>query len=203
MSAPQRRAETHGCIGPNAATRLAEALAETEGSEAAHTVFAAAGLAAWLDHPPEAMIREDDAARLFDLTRARYAPERADAVLADAGRRTGRYILANRIPPLARGVLRLLPATLALPLLLKAVSAHAWTFAGSGRVGVEGRVLRIARNPLARPRGALAPACVWHVAVFETLIRALVAPQATVRETACCATGADACVFEIALQPGP
>ncbi len=42
------------------------------------------------------------------------------------------------------------------------------------------------------------PACAFYSATFERLFRALVHPRATVRETACEAMGAPACVFEIA-----
>jgi len=190
------RASTSARIGPNAAIQLAAALGDIEGGDAARKVFGGAGLVRWLDDPPDEMIDQTVAARLHHEVRVSLPSDSAHAVLADAGRRTGAYILAHRIPKLAQTVLKVLPAGLALPLLLAAIKAHAWTFVGSGVFRVQMRRLHIEANPLAEARAAT-PQCVWHACVFETLIQALVAPEARVSEVACCSTGAPACVFEI------
>lgn len=190
------RTSTPAQIGPNAAIQLAAALRDIEGGDAARKVFGGAGLLRWLDDPPDAMIDQTDAARLHHEVRASLPSGCAQTVLADAGRRTGAYILEHRIPKSAQAVLKVLPAGLALPLLLAAIKAHAWTFVGSGTFRVQMRRLHIEGNPLAEARAA-APQCVWHQCVFETLIQALVAPEARVTEVACCSMGAPACVFEI------
>ncbi len=169
-------------IGPNAITRVAEALGGAAPARAA-AVFAVAGLAHYLRAPPEAMVDEHEVVRLHRALRG---------VL---GKRE-----ARRIPAVARGVLRALPAVLAAPLLLAAIGRHAWTFAGSGRfTATAGRpaTLAIAGNPLCRGAAADEPLCDYYAATFERLFRALVRSDASVVETACEACGADACRFEV------
>lgn len=185
-------------IGPNAVTRLAEALAAEGGDALALQVFSSAGLAPWLDTPPEAMVRETEAARLHRLVAACLPAPVAERVLADAGERTARYIMAHRIPRVARGLLHVLPRALAGPLLLSAIERNAWTFAGSGTVTTDrGRPWRIAiaDNPLA------VPGCPWHRAVFRELFGTLVCPSLAVHHPACRGRGDGACVFEISV-PG-
>jgi len=183
-------------VGPNAILQTAAALEALGGRALARQVFDAAGLGAMLDDPPEAMVPEAQAAALLRAVHAVLPPETATRVSREAGRRTGEYILRNRIPAPARAVLRVLPARLAAPLLLRAISAHAWTFAGSGRVeivpGREARLM-IHDNPLAVAGSD------WHRAVLEVLFRGLVHPGARVTQGACGAGGAGPCVFEIGI----
>ena len=184
-------------VGPNAILQTAAALEAQGGQALARQVFDAAGLGVLLDSPPDAMVPEDQAAALLRALHATLPPDTAGRVSRDAGRRTGEYILHNRIPAPARVVLRLLPARLAAPILLRAITAHAWTFAGSGRVEVvAGRPVRlmIHDNPLAVAGSD------WHRAVLEVLFRRLVHPRATVRQVASSAEAAPACVFEIAAR---
>ena len=179
-------------VGPNAITQTAASLRAAGGETLARAMFGAAGLAPYLSAPPDEMVAEQEAARLHAAIAAGLPPAQAAAVARDAGRRTGAYILAHRIPKPVQKLLRWLPPRLAAPVLLAAIRRHAWTFAGSGDVTTTaGRspVLTIARNPLATP------GCPWHCAVLETLFRALVAADTHVEETACCATGASACRF--------
>jgi divinyl protochlorophyllide a 8-vinyl-reductase len=186
-------------IGPNAVLQLAETFRAHAEDGLAERVFTTAGHGDWLSAPPDSMIPQDAVARvhaaLWDLAPRERARERA----REAGLRTGDYLLAHRIPAPAQVILRWLPAPLAARALVKAISAHAWTFTGSGRFGAEfGPVLRlsIAANPLAARRSS-EPDCVWHAAVFERLFRELVHPATRVREVACTALGAPACVFEV------
>ena len=184
------------CVGPNAILQTAAALEAQGGRALARQVFDAAGLGALLDAPPAAMVPEAQAAALLRALPAVLPPGTATRVSGEAGRRTGAYILQHRIPAPARAILRVLPARAAAPLLLRAIMAHAWTFAGSGRVEIAaGRPVRLTihDNPLAVAGGD------WHRAVLEVLFRHLVHPRATVRQTASCAEGARACVFEIAV----
>jgi len=184
-------------IGPNAVIRMAEALRSAGGEACAARVFHAAGLDAWLDAPPTAMTGEEEVARLHRMVAGCLPAAAAEAVALDAGRRTARYILAHRIPRAACWLLRALPAGPSARLLIGAIGRNAWTFAGSGRFAARpGRpfVLTIAANPIA------VPGCAWHRGVFEGLFQALVSPRARVSEGACCALGATACRFEIALD---
>lgn len=182
-------------VGPNAVIQLAEALRAERGTAAAERVFAEAGLACWLAAPPAAMVPQEAVARLNAALFGLLPADAARAVAAEAGRRTGDYILAHRVPPAARAAFAALPAPLAGRLLLAVIRRHAWTFAGSGRCTTAAgppMTILLAANPLA------VPGCVWHVAVFERLFRTLVAASLAVSHTACCRDGAPACRFAVA-----
>ena len=189
-----------GRIGPNALTRMAEALRAALGPGPAQDLLVAAGLPRLLDEPPTAMVDEDVVRRLHRAVADALDPATAEAVARDAGRRTAAYILAHRIPAPARLVMRALPPAMAAMLLLAAIRRHAWTFAGSGRFRTEpGRPLRLVLDdcPLCRGGGAERPACGYFAATFEGLFAALVSRAATVHEIECAATGASACRFEV------
>lgn len=182
-------------IGPNAVTRLAEAL-----GAAAPAVFAAAGLAHRLATPPDSMVPEAEVTALHRALRAGLAPEAADRVAREAGRRTALYLLAHRIPRPMQALLRLLPPGLSARLLLRAIGRHAWTFAGSGAFRIlPGTPPRFAieHGPIARAGAAPHPVCGYYAATFEALCAALVSPRARVEEIACEAMGAPACLFAL------
>lgn len=177
-------------VGPNAIIQTQRALEECEDVKAAAAIFQRAGLGHYLRSEPAEMVVEDDVARLFATIRRTLAVERAEAVLRIAGQLTGRYILAHRIPAAAQVVLKASPAVLAAPLLMKAIAAHAWTFAGSGEVttALWPRLeITIAANPLATP------GCPWHLGVLETLFQTLARPSAQLVHTQCCGRGDAAC----------
>ena len=96
-------------------------------------LLAAAGIACLPDGT--SMVDEVPVARLHQALRRRWPGEAAD-IAARAGRGTGDYILANRIPGAAKRILKVLPAGLRARVLAKAIAKHAWTFAGSGRFRV-------------------------------------------------------------------
>jgi divinyl protochlorophyllide a 8-vinyl-reductase len=192
-TAADARAEA-GLVGPNAVIQLAAALRAAARESTTERVFARAGALQMLRVPPDAMIDESIPARLFEALWRELPPEQAAGIAHDAGRRTGAYVVASRIPAIARAALCALPPRWAAPLLLKAISRHAWTFAGSGICSVSlGRpaVITIVRNPLS------VPGCVWHVGVFETLFRTLVNSRTCVRHSDCRMDGAPADRFEI------
>lgn len=197
MSAP---ADTAGRIGPNAITRVAEALPLRIGPEGTHAVFAAAGLLHHLHSPPQTMVDELEVQRLHASLRAHLGEDAAAAVSRDAGTRTANYLLAHRIPRAVQALLRLLPAALAARVLLAAIGRNAWTFAGSGRFRVEpGQPTRlwIHDNPLCRGLQRATPACDYYAATFEHLFRVLVHRRASVREVSCEARGDPGCCFEL------
>lgn len=186
-----------GRIGPNALMQLAPVLDRTVGQPARRALFAAHGLMAVPDG--SAMIDEGLVAAIHQDMRLRH-PAQARAMARQAGLATGDYILANRIPAPARTLLRALPAPLAARALTRAITAHAWTFCGTGRLTATAghpTVFEIADNPVVRGEIRNHPICDWHAAVFERLFAALVHPRTRVREVACCATGCDSCRFEL------
>jgi divinyl protochlorophyllide a 8-vinyl-reductase len=175
-------------VGPNAILQTAEALQVAGGEALARNVFARAGLCHLLDLPPSRMIDARIVRCLNDALVAALPPAHANAILRDAGIRTGRYILENRIPAFARMLLKFLPAPLSMRLLLKAVTAHSWTFAGNAKLVAEPgnpAAIAIIANPLALP------GCPWHCAVFETLMRELVSPHCSVAHERKAADGVD------------
>ena len=207
-AAPGAGAAAAARIGPNAVTRLAEALRESVGEAAAALIFEQAGLARHLARPPQHMVPEAEVMRLHLQVRVALPRAQAREVTREAGVRTGRYLLAHRIPRAVQAMLRWLPPRLAARVLLGAISRHAWTFAGSGRfacrVAGQGPVeLTLRDNPLCRGMRQLEPACDYYAATFETLFRALVHPHARVRETACEARGDALCRFEVTGLEGP
>jgi divinyl protochlorophyllide a 8-vinyl-reductase len=183
-------------IGPNAVTRLAEAL----GPIRADRIFAAAALSHRLSDPPGSMVPEAEVTALHRAARALLGEYSADAASREAGRLTALYLLANRIPRLLQAVLKRLPARLAARILTGAITRHAWTFAGSGSFRVlPGRPMRLAitGGPIPRAGAADHPVCGYYAATFETLFRALVSAHTQVTEVACEAMGDPACVFEL------
>lgn len=196
---PQAPPARAGRIGPNAILQLVPVLERVGGRELRDRLFAAAGI--WHLPVAEGLIDEAPVARLHQEMR-RQVPDLAPVIAWEAGTRTGDYILAHRIPALAQRVLKVLPPGLARPVLVTAIEQHAWTFAGSGRFEVVSRrplVFAIHDNPVVRGERSDHPLCHWHAAVFERLFRVLVHPGTVVRETACAATGAPCCRFEVAL----
>ena len=194
-------------IGPNAIIQLEMALREQVGAVEAREIFSGAGLLNCMARPPSGMVNEQDVARLHHEVRWRFGGRQAQDILADAGDRTGRYILDNRIPAPVVVLLHHLPAFASSRLLMKAIEKHAWTFAGSGqfemmrdRLWGGPIVARIVNNPVVMLDRSAGPICAWHAAVFRRLFRDLVDSRSQVMETECCAAGAAACRFEIRVR---
>lgn len=183
-----------GKVGPNAIIQLADVLADRLGLDERAAALKAAGLAHYLAHDPERMTDEREAAALHKVVQARLLHD-WDELSWEVGERTAEYLLANRIPKGAQWLLRRLPPAWSARMLLRAVRAHAWTFAGSGRFSARmerGAVgISIARNPIAMP------GCPWHRGVFTRLFSQLVNPKVLVRHEHCCAQGEAACIFRI------
>jgi divinyl protochlorophyllide a 8-vinyl-reductase len=189
-----------GRVGPNAIIQVGNALPGLVGIEAARSVFRAARLESLFDTPPQEMVDERDVRRLHDAVRNAFAPALAQAVLAAAGRRTGDYLLAHRIPRPAQVMLRVLPSPASGRLLAGAIRRHAWTFAGSGEFTViAGRplLLEIRRNPVCSKASTADPRCFFFAATFQRLFERLVDPLAIVIESECEARGAGACRFRV------
>jgi divinyl protochlorophyllide a 8-vinyl-reductase len=188
-------AEERARIGPNAILQYLPVLDAEIGQAGRADMLARLGIAV---PDGSTMVPEAPAASLHRAVRDECGA-RAAGMAARAGRLTGAYILAHRIPAPAQAALRAMPARLAAKALSRAIAQHAWTFAGSGRFTVRSPwSFAIADNPLIGDETAPEPLCHWHAAVFETLYRRLVHHSARCRETACSAAGASTCCFEIA-----
>lgn len=191
-------------IGPNSLIQTGQALSALCGEETARMIFDRAGIGHRFVDPPGTMLDEREPQRLFAVLCDTLSDQDATRVLAEAGHRTGHYLLANRIPKPARWLLPRLPSVISARLLVRSISAHAWTFAGSG--GFAGEVqgwrppvihIAIKANPLATP------GCPWHGAVFERLFATLTATQVSVVHPRCQAKGNDCCEWTITAAAGP
>ena len=166
-----------GEVGPNAVIQLGHAVEARLGRAAASCLFRAADLSDLLATPPQRMIDQAIPTRLFGALWSLFPDEAAD-MAQDAGRRTADYIIANRIPRIAKLVFAIAPRRVRTRLLIHAIARNAWTFVGSG--GFEAKaaqaiMLEIADNPMTMP------GCAWHAAVFQRLFERLVAPGTEVR----------------------
>lgn len=188
-------------IGPNSVLQTVAALCEISGPEAARELSHRAGLP---DPWPEGMIPEAWFVRVIDELRGMVPEGTAESVLARSGELTGAYVSANRVPGVFKLLLRVLPARLGLPLLVRAFRRHAWTFAGGGHFESRGPfpgTLVLDDPPTARSAPPAGCACGYYEAAFQSLLT-LAVPGVTVRETQCRADGASACHFRITL-PNP
>jgi divinyl protochlorophyllide a 8-vinyl-reductase len=209
-------------IGPNAIIRLQEALQASVGSARARDLFERAGQGRHLAAPPVHMVDEVDVTALYTLLPLQLGSRLAAEVSGRAGLLTGDYLLAHRIPRPVQRLLHWLPATLAARVLIAAIQRHAWTFVGSGHFEVtkipastrqarsvggphDARgtdrharlLLRVGHCPICRGSAQSAPGCSYYAATFERIFVALVHPHTRVREEACQAMGASACIFEV------
>lgn len=192
------RPEVIAQIGPNSVLQTLAALDLLEGPAVRAEVEAEARLPdAW----PEGLIPEAWFLEVIEATRRVLPSHRAEVVLDLAGERTADYVAANRIPGIFRALLGVLPARIAVPMLLSAFARHAWTFAGSGAFTVEGGypgVIRLEGCPTCRVPTAAPQGGAYYEAAFEGLLR-LATPYVQVTEIACRLRGHSACRFQISL----
>ncbi len=189
-----------GKVGPNSIIRVAEALRALASADVERELMLKADLDVYLAKMPEQMVDECEVTRLQRVVWAELDEVLARRVLADAGRRTGDYLLANRIPGPVQTLLKLLPASLASRLLQTAIRRNAWTFSGSGQLATgSGSPVKLTLTgcPLCSGATSARPVCDYYAATFEHLFRELVTSSASVEETHCQAMGAPACIFEV------
>ncbi len=202
-SAPPRR------IGPNALTRVAEALTERVGPARADAVFRAAGLAHRFAAPPTAPVPVAEAAALTRALFQAVGPAEAHLTTRRAGALLGAYLLAVRIPRGAQAVIKASPRRLGATLLFAAMARNAATFAGDGGKfsvarAADGWRIRLDGSALAGAESGSAlwserPVCGLFSGAFEALLRALVDDGVRVRETCCAAQRPGPCLFEARL----
>ncbi len=200
-TAPRAAAPAAGVVGPNAILQTVAALDALTPPGTSLRILRAAGLLQYAVVPPTAMVPERHVATLMAALRRELGVFESATVQREAGRRTGDYLLAHRIPAGAQLMLRALPAGASAALLERAVLRHAWTFAGSGHLFFmpihHGVTAVLTGCPLCRGAHLSAPHCELYAATFERLFRRLVSRGARCRETACLAAGGRACEFEI------
>jgi divinyl protochlorophyllide a 8-vinyl-reductase len=187
-------------IGPNTIIQLAQVLRDRiDEATAARLLFASTGYA--LGALPGAMIDEREAQAFVRAVMHELGEEPGAELLHEAGRRTADYLMAHRIPRPAQWLMRWLPKRAGLALLLEAMRANAWTFAGSGQFTVArtgaGATLMFHDCAMCRDMVASAPVCAFYAGTFARLIGTLITPRAVVREIECHAQGGHCCRFEV------
>lgn len=184
-----------GLIGPNAILQLLPLLETAVGARGTDLLLRHANA-----HRPtgKEMIPEAEAARLHHAIRDTL-PNMAEDLAEKSGIATADYILAHRIPKPAQVFLKLMPPGLSARALSHSITAHAWTFAGSGSFeAVTPWSFEIDDNPLIKGEHSETPLCVWNAAVFGRLYQKLVHPKTMCREITCAAqTGHSCCRFEL------
>lgn len=200
-SPPATRAPSGARIGPNAIIQLVAAIEHRWDADLASELLGAA-TPYRRETLPHDMVDEREPLAMVRLLMGRVGTGAARVVLRDAGVRTAEYLLANRIPPAAQWVTGQLPRRAGLALLLRAIGAHAWTFAGSGRFTVQWArgwpILRFTDCAMCRGLVQDQPVCDYYAGTFEHLFRTLVAPEITVTEVTCQAQGAPECELRVA-----
>lgn len=192
-------AHQNGRIGPNVLIQTARVLQQRLGHDTANKAL-------WtstrhtLDTLPTEMVQETDANALMRYLVAEFGQSIARSIMRDAGERTGDYLLAHRIPGIARMTLPLLPGPTALRVLLSAIGRHTWTFAGSAHVRItpgDPAVISLSHCPLCAGLLSEMPTCDFYLGTFSRLSKALLGEQAWAEEVACEARGDSACRFLI------
>lgn len=191
--------ERTGVIGPNSVLQLVVVLRERLGDEAAERILARA-TGRTFEQLPTAMIDEREPNRFVRELIGSVGVDQAERHMREAGKRTGDYLLANRIPRIAQWIIRLMPRAIGRRMLVGAMARHSWTFAGSGQFTVvDGAApqLIIAGCPMCRGFHAHAPMCGYYAATFERLLQVVVDPRMHVEEIECEAMGGHACRFTL------
>lgn len=189
-----------GMIGPNAITRIVEALDQVESPQSIRRIFRVSGLEMYLSEQPTEMVDEHEVMRLHHVLHDELGDRGARSVGRIAGHLTANYLLRCRIPSLAQIVLRCCPAGLASRALASAIARNAWTFVGTGAFSARHghpTLFTIRDCPICRGQRSAEPYCDFYAATFERLYSILVDKRARVTEIGCQAMGAPACTFEI------
>lgn len=171
-------------LGPNSIIRTVEALQETYSLPQAHAILQQGGLPDLVDNLPTSMVAEDEFIRLVNVLLSQLGSEQTKRILRRSGQLTAFYLLQHRIPPFFQKFLKVLPPSVALTLLLIAISKSAWTFVGSGAFSFSGgpqAVIVIANRTPNPPIPA--EVCSFYAGTFEQIFRVLIDPQTTVVKT--------------------
>ena len=188
---------TRGRICPNVLIQTAYALCDRVGDDVAARLLTQSTSFGLRDLPQE-MVEESKANALVRAVHDAYGLPFARGLMRESGRRTGDYLLANRIPKPAQWLLPLLPNEMALRVLLTAISKHTWTFAGSAHVHItpgDPAVITLQHCPLCAGQRASEPMCDFYAGTFGRLAQALLGPKGWAEEVACEARGDSACRF--------
>lgn len=167
------------------------------GAEDRDRMFSDAGLK-FLPNPQDP-VRERLVAQLHQSIR-RELPDLWPGIMSSAGEKAAQVVLDYRLDASSRDLLRKLPWSLATWMLVRTTTQHAWTFSGSGEFRVvRTSMLEISNNPVTRSEISASPVCLFQQTVLENLFAKAIDTRLRCRETQCCASGGDACRFELTM----
>ena len=167
-----------GKIGPNALIQTVHVLQAQASPDEVAAVLHACGLERLLTEMPSTMVDEQEFFDLADTLAAQRGATETQAILREAGRLTGDYLLAHRIPRPFQRLLHLMPRRAAMKLLMTAIRKHAWTFVGSGDF-----TYTLGRRPqltIACSSNVTSAVCGFYGGTFERLFQTLVDAEAQV-----------------------
>ena len=177
-SPPAAAPSVAGKIGPNALIQTVHVLQAQASPDEVAAVLHACGLERLLTEMPSTMVDEQEFFDLADTLAAQRGATETQAILREAGRLTGDYLLAHRIPRPFQRLLHLLPRRAAMKLLMTAIRKHAWTFVGSGDF-----TYTLGRRPqltIACSSNVTSAVCGFYGGTFERLFQTLVDAEAQV-----------------------
>ena len=175
---PPAAASIAGKIGPNALIQTVHVLQAQASPDEVAAVLHACGLERLLTEMPSTMVDEQEFFDLADTLAAQRGVTETQAILREAGRLTGDYLLTHRIPRPFQRLLHLMPRRAAMKLLMTAIRKHAWTFVGSGDF-----TYTLGRRPqltIACSSNVTSAVCGFYGGTFECLFQTLVDAEAQV-----------------------
>ncbi len=187
-------------IGPNSIIQTVNALREAYGAAEADAILQRGDHSHLMTTLPSEMIDEQEFLTLIQMLRDQIGIAAAGQILRRSGQLTAGYLLKHRIPRPVQLLLKILPRTAALRVLLSAISKHAWTFVGSGTFRFtisEQSLITITDCIESREITSERPVCFFYTGAFERLLQALINMHAQVCETTCRACGDRQCRFDI------
>jgi divinyl protochlorophyllide a 8-vinyl-reductase len=187
-------------IGPNAIIQMVETLSEHWGKQETLKLLNTVGQGVYFDNPPRKMVPQVEVAALHQQLYGTVDCQEFKRLSAEAGRRTGDYLLAHRIPSPVQWMLKRLPDSIAARVLSRAIQKHAWTFAGSGVFTYywhSSLMFSITGNPITAGLHSDIPICDYYAGTFERIFRVIVNDNWRVVERTCEANGSAACLFEV------
>jgi divinyl protochlorophyllide a 8-vinyl-reductase len=182
-------------IGPNAIIQPVAALRERYGEPEANAILERGGQAHLCTQLPEHMVEEGEFHTLARALLAELGPEPTHSLLYEAGERTASYLLQHRIPRPFQALVKRLPRSPGLRLLMWGIGQHAWTFVGSGQFRFVVQKTPTIHLKVSYPSVPVVAS--FYGGTFTHLIQVLIDPQATVQMSASDAAGTLDCRYKL------
>ena len=192
---PLRRPAVPGFMGPLSILKVVEATEKICGASASEELLKSAQVFRLPAH--DEPVRETRVADLHAALRREF-PDKVELIARLAGRLSADFVMEHRMSQRAQSMLQSMPWHISAWLLGRSTELNSWTFAGSGKFSIVGRLdFEIEGNPVIKGQETDAPICHYHAAQLERLFQKMVDVNLVCVETACAAAGDDHCHFSI------